>query len=190
MQAQPTPVNIISLRNSHIFKEVGYFGMNLREMNGNEKGNMSALEEKVDTLMRYCIAQSEQARRHCHVDLRAMLGSQQENTVETAIDQALADLGVPDHLLGYRYLQCAIRMVVAEPDAVYCVTTLLYPGVARRYGTTAALVERAIRHAVECGWNRCDGAMREHYFGGKIKPGRLRPTNAEYIARLANIVRR
>jgi hypothetical protein len=31
--------------------------------------------------------------------------------------------------------------------------------------------------------------MREHYFGGKIKPGRQRPTNAEFIARIANIVR-
>lgn len=151
---------------------------------------MSALEEKVDTLMRYCVAQSEQARRHYHVDLQAMLGTERENDVEEAIDQALADLGVPDHLLGYRYLQSAICMAVAEPDTVYCITSLLYPGVARRYGTTAQLVERAIRHAVECGWNRCDGAMREQYFGGKIKPGRFKPTNAEYIARLANIIRR
>lgn len=154
-----------------------------------EKGNMSALEEKVDILMRYCAAESEQARRHYHVDLRAMLGADRKHDVHASIDQALADLGVPDHLLGYRYLQSAICMAIAEPDAVYCVTSLLYPGVARRYGTTAQLVERAIRHAVECGWNRCDSAMRLRYFGGKIKPGRLKPTNAEYIARLANMIR-
>ena len=151
---------------------------------------MSALEVKVDTLMRYCVAQSERARRHYHVDLRAMLGAPEEDDLETAIDQALSDLGVPDHLLGYRYLQSAIWIAANEPEVVYCITTLLYPDVAKRYGTTAQLVERAIRHAVACGWDRCDGAMREQYFGGKIKPGRFKPTNAEYIARLANIVRR
>jgi hypothetical protein len=32
--------------------------------------------------------------------------------------------------------------------------------------------------------------MRELYFGGKIRPGRQKPTNAEFIARIANIVRK
>ncbi len=162
--------------------------MNMCEMKVRE--NVSALEEKVDILLRYCVADSEQARRHYQGDLQAMLGAAPKNKVSDAIDQALADLGVPDHLLGYRYLQTAIAMAVAEPEAVHCVTSLLYPGVARRYGTTAQLVERAIRHAVESGWSRCDSAMRERYFGGKIRPGRSKPTNAEFIARLANIIRR
>ena len=162
--------------------------MNVCERNGRE--NMSALEEKVDILLRFCVAESEQARRHYQGDLQAMLGTVPRNNVSDAIDQALADLGVPDHLLGYRYLQTAIAMAVAEPEAVHCVTSLLYPGVARRYGTTAQLVERAIRHAVESGWSRCSSAMRERYFGGKIRPGRSKPTNAEFIARLANIIRK
>ena len=162
--------------------------MNVCEMNVRE--NMSALEEKVDILLRFCVAESEQARRHYQGDLQAMLGAAPKNKVADAIDQALADLGVPDHLLGYRYLQSAIAMAVAEPETVHCVTSLLYPGVARRYGTTAQLVERAIRHAVESGWSRCDSAMRERYFGGKIRPGRSKPTNAEFIARLANIIRK
>lgn len=164
--------------------------MNGMELKMKQNKNMSALEEKVDTLLRYCTAESEQARQHYHGDLQAMLAASCQSTVEGSIDRALADLGVPDHLLGYRYLQCAISMAIAEPDAVYCITSLVYPAVARRYGTTAQLVERAIRHAVECGWNRCATAMRDQYFGGKIKPGRLKPTNAEYIARLANIIRR
>lgn len=163
--------------------------MNLESGNGSQKGNMSALEEKVDVLMRFCVAESEQARRHYHVDLQTMLGTVPSNNLNVSIDHVLADLGVPDHLLGYRYLQAAITMAVAEPEAVHCVTGLLYPGVARRYGTTAQLVERAIRHAVESGWSRCNAAMREKYFGGKIRPGRQKPTNAEFIARVANIVR-
>ena len=154
------------------------------------KGNMSALEEKVDMLMRYCVAESAQLRRHYHGDLQAMLGSQGGDDVGSQIDRVLSDLGVPDHLLGYRYLQVAITRAVEEPDVVHGRTGLLYPGVARRFGTTAQLVERAIRHAVESGWSRCDESMRELYFGGKIPPGKQKPTNAEFIARVANIVRK
>ncbi len=155
-----------------------------------DKGNMSALEEKVDVLMRYCVAESAQLKRHYHGDLQAMLGAGGSEDVATQIDRVLCDLGVPDHLLGYRYLQAAITRAVEEPEAVHCLTGLLYPTVARRYGTTAQLVERAIRHAVESGWSRCDERMRELYFGGKIRPGRQKPTNAEFIARIATIVRK
>ncbi len=154
------------------------------------KGNMRTLEEKVDILVRYCMADSEQQRRHYFVDLQTLLGTPTQRDVKTEIDRALSDLGVPDHLLGYAYLQAAISMVVQQPEAAYAITSCVYPGVAMRFGTTAQLVERAIRHAVESGWSRCNGTMREMYFGGKIRPGRQRPTNAEFIARIANIVRR
>ena len=163
--------------------------MNLEEAS-REKGNMSALEEKVDMLMRYCVADSPQLRRHYHGDLQAMLGAAEKDDVDSHIDRVLSDLGVPDHLLGYRYLHTAISRAVEEPEMVHGLTGMLYPGVARRYGTTAQLVERAIRHAVESGWNRCDESMRQLYFGGKIRPGKLKPTNAEFIARIANIVRK
>ncbi len=164
--------------------------MYLERVNGMETGNMSTLEVKVDTLLRYCAAESAQLRRHYHSDLQAMLGTNRSNDVSNRIDQALCDLGVPDHLLGYRYLQAAIAAAAEEPDSIYCVTGLLYPSVARRFGTTSSLVERAIRHAVESGWSRCDQQMRQLYFGGKIRPGRQKPTNAEFIARIANIVRK
>lgn len=161
--------------------------MNLEVSEG--KGNMRTLEQKVDILMRYCAAESEQARRHYHADLMSMLGTVPRTDTKGGIDRALSDLGVPDHLLGYAYLQSAITMVVQQPEAAYAITGCVYPGVAMRYGTTAQLVERAIRHAVESGWSRCDSAMRDMYFGGKIRPGRQKPTNAEFIARIANIVR-
>lgn len=155
-----------------------------------EKGNMRTLEKKVDVLMRFCIAETEQVRRQYYVDLQSMLGNASQPDTKADIDRALSDLGVPDHLLGYAYLQAAISMVVQQPEAAYAITGCVYPGVAMRFGTTAQLVERAIRHAVESGWSRCNSTMRDRYFGGKIRPGRQKPTNAEFIARIANIVRR
>ena len=65
-----------------------------------EKGNMRTLEKKVDVLMRYCIADSEQMRRQYYVDLQSMLGNSPQSDVKVDIDRALSDLGVPDHLLG------------------------------------------------------------------------------------------
>lgn len=153
------------------------------------KGNMRTLEQKVDALVRYCVAESEQARRHYQANLQSMLTDAASTDLRCSIDRALSDLGIPSHLLGYAYLQTAIDLVVRQPEAAYAVTGCVYPGVAMQYGTTAQLVERAIRHAVERGWSRCDEAMREMYFGGKIRSARQKPTNAEFIARIANLVR-
>ena len=153
------------------------------------KGNMRTLEQKVDILVRYCAAESEQVRRYYHADLQSILADGGPMDVRRSIDRALSDLGIPDHLLGYAYLQSAITLVVQQPDAAYAVTSCIYPTVAMRFSTTAQLVERAIRHAVERGWSRCDSTMREMYFGGKIRPNRQKPTNAEFIARIANLVR-
>ena len=153
------------------------------------KGNMRTLEQKVDILVRYCAAESEQARRYYHADLQNMLMEPERRDLRGGIDRALSDLGIPAHLLGYAYLQAAIDLVVGQPEAAYAVTGCVYPAVAMRYSTTAQLVERAIRHAVERGWSRCDESMREMYFGGKLRSGRRKPTNAEFIARIANVVR-
>jgi two-component system response regulator (stage 0 sporulation protein A) len=150
---------------------------------------MRTLEQKVDILVRYCAAESEQARRYYHADLQSILTSGERMDARRSIDRALSDLGIPDHLLGYAYLQAAMDRVVRQPEAAYAVTGCVYPAVAMRYSTTAQLVERAIRHAVERGWSRCDESMREMYFGGKLRPGRRKPTNAEFIARIANVVR-
>lgn len=161
--------------------------MNLEVSEG--KGNMRTLEQKVDVLVRYCVAESEQVRRHYHADLRNLLTAPAPMDLRSSIDRALSDLGIPSHLLGYAYLQAAIDLVVGQPEAAYAVTSCVYPGVAMRYSTTPQLVERAIRHAVERGWSRCDETMREKYFGGKLDPVRKKPTNAEFIARIANLIR-
>lgn len=161
--------------------------MNLNE--GTDKGNMRTLEQKVDILVRFCAAESEQARRHYYADLQSMLTVPRMQDLHSRIDRALSDLSIPAHLLGYAYLQAAIELVVQQPEAAFAVTLCVYPGVAMRYGTTAQLVERAIRHAVERGWSRCDSTIREMYFGSKSCSGRQKPTNAEFIARIANLVR-
>ena len=41
-----------------------------------------------------------------------------------------------------------------EPEYINAVTKRLYPEIAKKDGTTASRVERAIRHAIEVAWDR------------------------------------
>ena len=63
---------------------------------------------------------------------------------------------MPAHIKGYQYLREAIIMTVEDMDVINAVTKVLYPEVARKFGTTASRVERAIRHAIEVAWDRGD----------------------------------
>lgn len=159
-----------------------------------EKRNMSALEKKVDALLQFCTAQTEEDRGRYHLHLQNLMNTQDSlpltAEIQKRIDKMLADLGIPDHLYGYRYLLTAIDLCLEEPLRIHCITCEVYPAVALRHGTNAAAVERGIRHAIECGWTRCSLEMQEKYFGGKVNPERCKPTNSEFIARVTNLLRR
>lgn len=53
---------------------------------------------------------------------------------------------------GYQYLR-AIIIAVGDMDVINAVTKILYPEVAKRFGTTASAWS-AIRHAIEVAWDR------------------------------------
>ena len=69
------------------------------------------------------------------------------------------------------------------------ITFGLYPQLAARFDTTAARVERAMRHLVEVTWSRGDMDVLNRYFGNTVSADKGKPTNGEFIARLANIVK-
>ena len=72
---------------------------------------------------------------------------------------------------------------------INAVTKVLYPEVARRFGTTASRVERAIRHAIEVAWDRGDEDILNSYFGYTIHNTRGKPTNSEFIAMISDKLR-
>lgn len=98
-------------------------------------------------------------------------------------------LGVPPHFKGYRYLIDAIGFVVHDLSLLHNVTTELYPSVARRHGTTAQRVERAIRNAVEVTLERGDLGEIERIFGYVIDPGDGKLSNSSFIAQVADLAR-
>lgn len=109
--------------------------------------------------------------------------------LEKYITDIMLDIGVPAHLKGYHYLRDAILLSGRDMEVVSRVTKLLYPTIARRFRTTDQKVERAIRNAIEVSWTRGNTDTFERMFGYSISTGRTRPTNSEYIARIADKVR-
>ena len=80
-------------------------------------------------------------------------------------------------------------MSAADMELVGSVTKLLYPEVAKKFKVTDQKVERGIRNAIEVSWERGNTELFDEIFGYSAEKGKIRPTNSEYIARLADKVR-
>ena len=107
-------------------------------------------------------------------------------SLESTITAIIHEIGVPAHIKGYQYLREAIMIAVEDMDVINAVTKVLYPEVAKRFGTTASRVERAIRHAIEVAWDRGDLETLQKYFGYTVSNAKGKPTNSEFIAMIAD----
>ena len=105
------------------------------------------------------------------------------------ITNMMLELGMPVHLSGYHYLREAIRLCIDDMELVSSVTKLLYPEIAKVYHTDSEKVERAIRSAIEVGWERGNADFYEVIFGYSRKHQKKRPTNSEFIVALADLAR-
>ena len=97
-------------------------------------------------------------------------------------------IGIPAHIKGYHYLREAVRMVLAEPDVMSRITKELYPGIARKFDTTASKVERAMRHAIDVAWSRGRLDAVNSMYGYKVLSPDDKPTNGEFVALIADKV--
>ena len=109
-----------------------------------------------------------------------------EESLELRVTAIIHEIGVPAHIKGYQYLREAIRLAVEDMDVINALTKVLYPTVARKFGTTPSRVERAIRHAIEVAWDRGDLETLQKYFGYTVSNAKGKPTNSEFIAMIAD----
>ena len=103
---------------------------------------------------------------------------------EQKLDKALLDCGLRDNLTG----TAMIRIAVHAFRPGMAVTKELYPDIAKAVGSTPSRVERAMRHAIESGFDRCgyDHSVME-MFGNTIDPNKGKPTVSEFVARMAAV---
>lgn len=109
-----------------------------------------------------------------------------EMDLENRITDIIHEIGVPAHIKGYQYLRQAIMVAVLEREAIGAITKILYPRVARHFGTTPSRVERAIRHAIEVAWDRGDLETLQSFFGYTVSNTKGKPTNSEFIAMISD----
>lgn len=107
---------------------------------------------------------------------------------EVLVTNLIRSLGIPAHIKGYRYVRTAILECVKNRGLLDSMTKQLYPLIAEIYTTTSSRVERAIRHAIESAWFRCDKEIMKLFLGYNADEINIRPTNSEFIALAADRV--
>lgn len=112
--------------------------------------------------------------------------NQQDINLEAVVTDIIHEIGVPAHIKGYQYLREAIILTINNMEMINAVTKVLYPEVARKFGTTPSRVERAIRHAIEVAWDRGDIETLQKFFGYTVSNIKGKPTNSEFIAMIAD----
>ena len=106
--------------------------------------------------------------------------------IEAMVTNIIHEIGVPAHIKGYQYLREDIIIAVEDMDVINAITKVLYPQVAKAFGTTPSRVERAIRHAIEVAWDRGDLDTLQRFFGYTVSNTKGKPTNSEFIALIAD----
>ena len=103
------------------------------------------------------------------------------------VTSILHELGMSPGLKGYGYIHDAVLLALNDPSLLHAVTKAIYPGVARRNGTNASCVERAIRHAIEITWERGSRDAWDRYFGHLCADG-SKPANGIFLAELVEML--
>ena len=104
-------------------------------------------------------------------------------------EEAIQRIGIPASLRGYPFLRDAVLMVATNSEYLTGVTKRLYPLIAEKYYTTSAVVERAMRHAIEYAWINGDLDYLYNLFGATVSSDKGKPTNTAFIARLSELLR-
>lgn len=114
---------------------------------------------------------------------KVLHNSNNDEKLELKITDILRSIGIPASLKGYFFLREAIQMINNGCETSF--SKVIYPAIASQYHTTPSRVERAIRHAIEVGWNRGSIEQLDFVFGNSVSPLKGRPTNGEFIALIA-----
>ena len=122
----------------------------------------------------------------CENKARNKVEDYSDDELNVMVTKVIHEIGMPANILGYDYARTAIIMSIRDIKYLNSITKLLYPTVARMYGTAPSRAERAIRHAIEVSWSRGNMGYIEEIFGYTINNEKGKPTNSEFIALIAD----
>ncbi len=108
---------------------------------------------------------------------------------ERDVTAMLFKIGVPEHFKGYALLKTAILYVVNDYSLIDNVMALLYPMLAKRHASSVSCVERNIRNVIQIIWDRGNMECLADIFGSTIGSRKGTPSNSQFIATIADIIR-
>ena len=106
--------------------------------------------------------------------------------LDERISNIFLTIGIPAHIKGYTFAREGIKMYVERFGQIDSITKNVYPSIAKNFKSSPSKVERAIRHAIEVGWNRGRMERINEIFGVKVFDQKDKPTNSEFIALIAD----
>ncbi len=104
----------------------------------------------------------------------------------SVVSNMLLMLNMPTKLRGYQQAREAILLMSKDPTQP--VTKEIYPAVAVACDATAQQVERSIRSAIRAAWDRRDERIWRRFFPCASDGTVIRPTNLEFIQRMADVL--
>lgn len=137
------------------------------------------------------VLEYREAQKNVELRVEEILATTLSNQeiLEREVTDIIRQIGIPANIKGYQYIREAIMMSVEDISKLQYITKQLYPSIAQKYHTNSSSVERAIRHAIEVGWNRGNQEYIEQFFGKTIHAGKGKPTNSEFVAMVTDYLR-
>ena len=124
-------------------------------------------------------------RTLCHIQLLARhLG---QCSLRAGIVVVLMELGIPTKCMGFEFLKKAIELKRKDPTRALAKD--IYLEISLHYKQhSEELVEQAIRDAIKTAWRRGSKEAWEWYFSYDGRAVLNKPTNSEFISRIAYIL--
>ena len=171
-----------------LFVEKNYGGkeklLQLLEENG-EFELLSPTEDGAEVLALVGVSTIKEPKTEAGTAMRSGIISIGRKKLDNRISNILFTIGITAHIKGFTYLREAIRIAISDQKIVNQITKRLYPEIAERHATSPRKVERAIRHAIQVGWDRGRLEKVNEIFGLRAIDSRDKPTNGEFISLLA-----
>ncbi len=104
------------------------------------------------------------------------------------ITSIIKELGIPANVRGFHYVRYAIALMVQDITIMNAFVKNVYKAVAKEFNTTPLRAERAIRHAIETGWDRANAEFANKLFGYSVDKNKGRPTNSEFVVTVADYI--
>lgn len=96
------------------------------------------------------------------------------------LSNLLREFCIPKNLLGYKYIISGVNILFKNPEISI---TNLYSEIAKEHNSEPSRVERAIRHAIERGYDNCIDCHFDTF--RRVCYNNKRPSNSEFLQSVA-----